>query len=80
MSEAFSVDDSLTSSYNKVNETVSTLFKYHIEVVRDTYTDEGKDCYEGHQSEHETPIDYPLDSVLDSEIGIRFKADGFLVA
>ena len=80
MSEAFSVDDNLTSSYNTANETVSTLFKYQIVIVRDTYTDEGKDCDEGHQSEHKPPIDYPLDSVLDSEIGIRFKADGFLVA
>ena len=80
MSEAFSVDDNLTSSYNTVNETVSILFKYHIVVIRDTYTDEGKDCYEGHQSEHESPIDYPLDGVLDSQIGIRLEADGLLVA
>ena len=91
MSESFDVDDNLTSSYTTpnnnqnnqnitANETVSTTTFKLLNEIHDTYTDEGEDGNEGHQRQHEPPIDYPLDSVLDTEVGIRFEADGFLRA
>ena len=46
---------------------------------KETYSNESEKCHEGHQGEHESAVDDPLDIVLDANVGIQILITDWLL-